>query len=405
MTIPPGRKVDVIIAGNKAGTATISSNDGGPCGVVSLDPYQSSGYAGEAPFLRPGSIPISAYCQEASADDPHGFIENIIRFNTTNPTALQHGHVSVNPIPNDGDVPAQETIPPAPATLPEGQYGQNEFWRYNPNQRMFFQTLLRHLAVVDFTCQCRMGAIPALVSFSGIYNVNQLYATEPLTNIVSAPINALTTWLYGFGFTGPNIRAAETQAYRPDHIRMACPILWVAKWACVAMLRLSNTTHSAPSGSYCATFNELATSLKSTYTYTTVDECDKIIYNNLVEASTGVTNTLTRDLQKMTLTLLMCYGEDNNLHGTPIIDNTNAFGTQNLTYTSEDCMPSDVTIKQWGRTVIPEETPTSPPPTTKPCIDNTFEPCGGGKGHCCEPEWMCAHAGCGGGESCYCSKR
>eukprot|EP00041_Stephanoeca_diplocostata_P022797 m.546801 g.546801 ORF g.546801 m.546801 type:complete len:400 (-) comp22155_c0_seq30:660-1859(-) len=190
LTIPPGKVQTVVIAGNGASSITKASDDNGPCGVVSLDPFQATGFALEKPFLRPGTMPVSAYCTESAADNPYGFIENVVRHDTSTAAQLQNGFVE-NAFGLNGNLPETMPLPPgAPPTPPP----DTEFWNYNPNHRMFLQTLLRHLAIVDLTCQCRMGAVAALVAFSGVYNPVVMY-NEYRSSLVGQALDALATKL------------------------------------------------------------------------------------------------------------------------------------------------------------------------------------------------------------------
>jgi hypothetical protein len=395
LTIPPGPTETVVIAGNPASTATQSSNDGGPCGVVSLDPFQASGYALQSPFLRPGAMPISAYCTESAADDPYGFVEHVVRFNASSTASLQNAYVedsfsSADPVPTTATDPPHFSGPtPPPPPSPDA-----EFWKYDPNRRMFLQTLLRHLAIVDFTCQCRMGAVAALVAFSGVFNPTQLYANYHSSEFAIALTKLAAKVDETSHFKAPNVEADP--GYRPDHIRMACPLLWVAKWTCVAMITQRPATQGT-SGTYCSHFNNVyaVTIQMLSISGSDATQCDGISHSVLRDD--GVSTPLTRQLQQTALAMLLCYGENDALTN-PIISSSGAVGTQSLSYSSEDCWPGDVSIRLWTRDVPPQSTaqptnaPTSPPPTQPPfsCSD-----CGDGgscrDGHC---QSTCFDGGC-----------
>lgn len=380
MTIPPGKKVDVILSGNKASTATKSSNDDGPCGVVALDPFQSSGYSQESPFLRPGTMPISAYCQETPIDDTKGFMQHIVRFNETTPEGLKNGHIAKPP---PGALPATEATPLSPPPAPEAKYGDNGFWRYNPNQRMFFQTFLRHMAIVDFTCQCRMGVVPALLTFSGVFNTNKVYSSSELGSADQYTLKYVNkirvAGFNNYNFYGPNIW--NLHSFRPDHFRMACPVLWVAKWACLAIYKL----YQMPAGTsgYCSGFQTWYDQLKKDGISFT--QCNSLTYEQLM-GTDGVPTQTMKHFQLATFNMFMCYSEEHFAGLNAIIDNTL---TGTLTYKSDDCHATDVTIKLWETPPLTDKTPAPtnpPPPPPTDCSPALGQPCTRGPnvwGNCC----------------------
>lgn len=389
LTIPPGKVQAVVIAGNGASSITKASDDNGPCGVVSLDPFQATGFALENPFLRPGTMPVSAYCTEPAVDNPYGFIENVVRHDTSTVAQLQTGFVE-DAFGLNGNLPGTMPLPPGAPPTPPSPPPDTEFWNYNPNHRMFLQTLLRHLAIVDLTCQCRMGAVAALVAFSGVHNPMVMY-NEYRSFLVGQVLDALATKLdTTSGFKAPNIYSDT--GYRPDHIRMACPLLWVVKWACVSVY-INHDTAASSSAHYCSTFQTQYPLLLTALGVSSIslDTCNGI-YHAQIRSTNGETTPLTRQMQTTMWALFMCYGEESAFQN-PILSSSGTVGTQNMTYSSDDCYPQDVTVRAWYRSALEPETapPTSAPissaPTQapKPCMAD---------GEFCSSESCCPGLNC-----------
>lgn len=208
LSIPPGNAVSTIIFGNPVNEQEADSSSFGPCGVVSNDPYQSiNDGGGTHPFLRPSTMPISNYCQENQIDSEFSFIDNINRFESTNPKNLNSAY--------DGEFNNLKTPPNA----------MHEFWKYSPTKRIYFLTLLRYWGVIDMTCTCRMGAAAALMTFAGLFADTSRCGDSPGNNKATRDY-VQDTFNYYPSVCDTNIDTTEDPLKR-----MLCNIDWVLQWA------------------------------------------------------------------------------------------------------------------------------------------------------------------------------
>eukprot|EP00041_Stephanoeca_diplocostata_P022799 m.546807 g.546807 ORF g.546807 m.546807 type:complete len:183 (-) comp22155_c0_seq30:136-684(-) len=153
---------------------------------------------------------------------------------------------------------------------------------------------------------------------------------------------------------------------------MACPLLWVMKWAGVSVY-INHNTAASSSAHYCSThfpsqYPLLLTALG--VSSISLDTCNNIRPVQ-IRSTNGETTPLTRQMQTTMWALFMCYGEESAFQN-PILSSSGAVGTQNMTYRSDDCYPQDVTVRAWYRSTLKQATApsTSAQPTLPPfsCI-------------------------------------